>query len=131
MSSYRNEPVKNVWLRSVDKLPDGLALHQNLLAYASDYELLGASTIPHDLPFEHRAVIMASLDHALWFHREVRIDDWLLYSIDSPNASGARGFARGQFFNERGELIASSAQEGLVRVIDKPSGERSDPKLQS
>lgn len=123
-------PRKNVWLRAVDQLPDKLALHQNLLAYASDYELLGASTIPHDLPFEQGAVIMASLDHALWFHREVRIDDWLLYSIDSPNASGARGMARGQFFNKRGELIASTAQEGLVRVIDKPSRKRSDPKLQ-
>jgi acyl-CoA thioesterase-2 len=130
-SKLRKEPVKNVWLRSVDKIPDLPALHQNLLAYASDYELLGASTIPHDMPFKQGAVIMASLDHALWFHRKVHIDDWLLYSIDSPNASGARGFARGQFFNERGELIASSAQEGLVRVIDKPSGERSDPKLQS
>ncbi|MGI9271492.1 MAG: acyl-CoA thioesterase [Woeseiaceae bacterium] len=123
-------PQKNIWLRAVDQLPDRLALHQNLLAYASDYELLGASTIPHDLPFEKGAVIMASLDHALWFHREVRIDEWLLYSIDSPNAAGARGLARGQFFNTGGELIASTAQEGLVRVIDEPRRKRSDPKLQ-
>ena len=130
-SEQTGAPVRNVWLRAVDKLPAGLALHQNLLAYASDYQLLGVSTIPHDLPFGQGAVIMASLDHALWFHRDVRIDDWLLYSIDSPNAAGARGLARGQFFNASGELIASVTQEGLVRVIDKPTRSRSDPKLQN
>ncbi len=125
-------PQKHVWLRTVDTLPAGLALHQNLLAYASDYELLGASTLPHDLPFGKGAVIMASLDHALWFHRPVHIDDWLLYSMDSPNASGARGFARGQFFNRAGELIASAAQEGLMRVVTGVAGKkRSDPKLQN
>ncbi|MGI9201847.1 MAG: acyl-CoA thioesterase [Woeseiaceae bacterium] len=123
--------VKAVWLRSVDKLPSNPALHRNLLAYASDYELLGTATIPHDLPFEKGGVIMASLDHALWFHREVCIDEWLLYSIDSPNASGARGLARGQFFNEAGELIASTAQEGLLRVVENPRRKRSDPKLQN
>ena len=77
------------------------------------------------------AVIMASLDHALWFHRPVRIDEWLLYSMDSPNASGARGFARGLFFNRNGELIASSAQEGLMRVATGARGKRSDPRLQT
>ena len=122
--------TKNIWLRTVDKLPDSHALHRNLLAYASDYELLGAATIPHDQSFNKGGVIMASLDHALWFHREVRIDEWLLYSIDSPNASGARGFARGQFFNAAGDLVASTAQEGLMRLIDEPNSERSDPKLQ-
>ena len=123
-------PQKNVWLRAVDALPAELALHQNLLAYASDYELLGVSTLPHDLPFGKGAVIMASLDHALWFHRPVHIDEWLLYSMDSPNASGARGLARGQFFNQGGELIASTAQEGLVRVVTGAASKRSDPKLQ-
>lgn len=123
-------PHKNVWLRTVDALPRDLALHQNLLAYASDYELLGVSTIGHDLPFAEAAVIMASLDHALWFHRPVHMDQWLLYSMDSPNASGARGLARGQFFNRHGELVASAAQEGLVRVVTRPKGKRSDPKLQ-
>ncbi|MDA0707241.1 MAG: acyl-CoA thioesterase II [Proteobacteria bacterium] len=123
-------PQKNVWLRTVDTLPATLALHQNLLAYASDYELLSVSTLPHDLPFGKGAVIMASLDHALWFHRPVHIDEWLLYSMDSPNASGARGLARGQFFNQGGELIASTAQEGLVRVVTGAASKRSDPKLQ-
>ena len=124
-------PVKHVWIRAVDALPDEQVLHQNLLAYVSDYELLGAATLPHGLSFSRGNVIMASLDHALWFHREVRVDDWLLYTMDSPNATGARGFARGQFFTADGTLVASSAQEGLIRVIDpatiKP---RSDPKKQ-
>jgi len=124
-------PINHVWVRAVDALPNDQTLHQNLLAYVSDYELLGASTLPHSLSFVHDNIIMASLDHALWFHREVRIDEWLLYSVDSPNASGARGFARGQFFNEAGDLLASTAQEGLMRVVDEPDGERSDPKLQN
>jgi acyl-CoA thioesterase-2 len=124
------DPVKHVWIRTVDELPDDLALHQNLLVYVSDYELLGTSTLPHGLPFGRGKVIMASLDHALWFHREVRIDRWLLYSMDSPNASGARGLARGQLFTEDGKLVASTMQEGLVRVIDKERTTRSDPRLQ-
>jgi len=124
-------PLKNVWFRTVDSLPDDPALHQNLLAYASDYELLGVSTLPHDLPFGRGAVIMASLDHALWFHRDVHIDQWLLYAMDSPNASGARGFSRGQLFSENGELIASTAQEGLVRVVEAGSkSKRSHPSSQ-
>jgi len=124
------DPVKHVWIRAVDELPSDHALHQNLLAYLSDFELLGTSTLPHGLPFGRGRVIMASLDHALWFHREIKIDDWLLYAMDSPNASGARGLARGHLFTEAGKLVASTAQEGLVRVIDKPRQDRSDPRLQ-
>ncbi|NIL95353.1 MAG: acyl-CoA thioesterase II [Woeseiaceae bacterium] len=123
-------PVKHVWIRAVDSLPEELALHQNLLAYVSDFELLGTSTLPHGLPFAEGKVIMASLDHALWFHRPFSIDDWLLYAMDSPNAAGARGFARGQLFDADGVLVASTAQEGLVRVIDTPRETRSDPRLQ-
>ena len=100
-------------------MPDNYSLHQNLLAYVSDYELLGTSTLPHGLPFGRGTVQMASLDHALWFHRDVRVDEWLLYSLDGPNASGARGFARGQFFAQDGTLVASTAQEGLVRVLSE------------
>jgi acyl-CoA thioesterase-2 len=125
------EPVKHVWIRAVDRLPDKRVLHQNLLAYVSDYELLGAATLPHGLSFSRGNVIMASLDHALWFHRDFRVDDWLLYAMDSPNAGGARGFARGSVFTRDGQLVASTAQEGLIRVIDparvKP---RSDPRTQ-
>ena len=125
-------PINHVWVRAVDKLPDDQTLHQNLLAYVSDYELLGASTLPHGLSFVHDNIIMASLDHALWFHRNVEIDQWHLYAIDSPNASAMRGFARGQFFTESGELVASTAQEGLVRVVEqKRTKGRSDPKKQS
>jgi acyl-CoA thioesterase-2 len=125
-------PETYVWIRAVDELPDDLALHQNLLAYVSDYELLGASTLPHELSYAADNVIMASLDHALWFHRRLRIDRWHLYAIDSPNASGARGFSRGQFFAEDGSLVASSNQEGLVRVVDPGRArDRSDPKSQS
>jgi acyl-CoA thioesterase-2 len=125
-------PVKHVWIKAVDKLPDEASLHQNLLAYVSDYELLGTSTLPHGLPFGQGRVQMASLDHALWFHRDVRVDEWLLYSFDSPNASGARGFSRGQFFTENGLLVASAAQEGLVRVLseDRTRNKSSDPKNQ-
>lgn len=126
------DPVKHIWIRAVDSLPDDQALHHNLLAYVSDYELLGTSTLPHGLPFGQGRVMMASLDHALWFHRRFRIDDWLLYSLDSPNAAGARGFARGQFFTREGVLVASAAQEGLVRVVDeaRAGSPRSKPKSQ-
>ena len=123
---------KSVWIRAVDQLPDDRALHQNLLAYVSDFELLATSTLPHGLSFTRGNVIMASLDHALWFHRDFKMDDWLLYAMDSPNASGARGFARGQLFTAQGQLVASTCQEGLVRLIEpgrkKP---RSNPREQA
>jgi len=126
-------PLKHVWIKSVDALPSDRALHQNLLAYVSDYELLGTSTLPHGLTFGRDRIMMASLDHALWFHRDFRIDDWLLYAMDSPNSSGARGFSRGQFFTTDGTLVASSTQEGLVRVLSEDAGteRRSDPKSQA
>ncbi len=110
-------PKKHVWIRAVDALPDNPVLHQNLLTYVSDYELLGTATMPHGLSFTRDNVIMASLDHALWFHSEVKMDQWLLYAMDSPGSSGGRGLARGQVFTEDGRLVASTAQEGLMRVI--------------
>lgn len=111
-------PIKHIWIKAVDTLPDEASVHQTLLAYVSDYELLGTSTLPHGLAFGAGHVQMASLDHAVWFHRKFRIDEWLLYTMDSPNASGARGLARGQFFTESGTLVASTVQEGLVRLTD-------------
>jgi len=125
-------PYKQVWIRAVERLPDDAALHQNLLAYVSDYELLGTATLPHGLPFARGTVQMASLDHALWFHRPCRVDEWLLYSFDTPNAGGARGYARGQIFTQDGTLVASTAQEGLVRVLGAGRSLRrpSDPRLQ-
>ena len=122
-------PVNHVWIRAVDSLPDGLALHQNLLAYVSDFELLGTSTLPHGVSMRRDNLIMASLDHGLWFHRPFRVDEWLLYAMDSPSASGARGFARGQVFSRDGALVASTTQEGLVRVVNA-ARERSHPKKQ-
>ena len=111
-------PKRHVWIRAVDALPDNPVLHQNLLTYVSDYELLGTATMPHGLSFMRDSVMMASLDHALWFHREVKMDEWLLYAMDSPSSCGARGLSRGQMFTRDGTLIASTAQEGLMRVVD-------------
>ncbi len=127
----KRDPVKLVWIRAVDTLSDATALHQNLLAYVSDFELLATSTMPHALSFTRGNVILASLDHALWFHRPFRMDEWLLYSMESPNASGARGYARGQFFRQDGALVASTTQEGLVRVVDPSRARRrSNPREQ-
>jgi acyl-CoA thioesterase-2 len=93
-----------------------------VLAYASDYGLLGTALRPHGLSFVQPELQLASLDHALWFHRDVRLDDWLLYAMESPSASGARGYTRGQIFAEDGTLVASVAQEGLMRLRDDGSG---------
>ncbi|MBH97058.1 MAG: acyl-CoA thioesterase II [Rhodospirillaceae bacterium] len=110
------DPVRHVWIRTVDKLPDDPDLHRSVLAYLSDYYFVGTATQPHGIRWEQRNVQMASLDHAMWFHRPFRADEWLLYAIESPNASGARGLATGRFFTPGGTLVASTAQEGLIRV---------------
>ncbi|MEO0576250.1 MAG: acyl-CoA thioesterase II [Pseudomonadota bacterium] len=117
-STQPREPVKHVWVRAVDRLPDDDALHQSMLAYVSDYELLGTSALPHGLPYGQGRVQMASLDHALWFHRPIRVDEWFLYAMDSPNAASGRGFTRGMIFRKDGQLAATTAQEGVVRVWD-------------
>jgi acyl-CoA thioesterase II len=112
--SHPAGPGRAVWFRAVGKLPDGERLHRCLLAYVSDYFLLETAILPHGVSIT--SLVMASLDHAMWFHRPLRVDDWLLYSIESPSASGARGFARAGVFSRDGRLVASTAQEGLVRV---------------
>ncbi|EKT4072429.1 TPA: acyl-CoA thioesterase, partial [Stenotrophomonas maltophilia] len=104
-------------LRLSEPVGDAPELHQALLAYASDFHLLGTATFPHGISYYHPHVQMASLDHAIWFHRPFRADDWLLYSLDSPSAQDSRGLARGQFFTRNGVLVASTAQEGLIRVV--------------
>lgn len=109
------EPRFHVWIRATGRLPDELAIHQCVLAYASDMTLLDASLIPQGRTLFERTIQPASLDHALWFHRPFRADDWLLYAQDSPSASGARGFSRGLIFTRDGLLVASVAQEGLIR----------------
>ncbi len=109
------EPVFNVWIRATGRLPDEPAIHQCVLAYASDMTLLDSSLIAHGRTVFERSIQAASLDHALWFHAPFRTDEWLLYAQDSPSASGARGFSRGLIFTREGRLVASVAQEGLIR----------------
>ncbi len=108
-------PVQNIWLRATGALPDDPRLHQCVLAYASDFTLLDTALIAYGKLLFDRDIQLASLDHALWIHRPFRVDDWLLYAQDSPSGSGARGFCRGSFFTRDGRLVASTAQEGLIR----------------
>ncbi|WP_166266603.1 acyl-CoA thioesterase [Marinobacter caseinilyticus] len=114
-------PHKQSWLRAQGQLPDDPILHRCLLAYASDFSFLGTSLNPHAVTFMSRDMQVATLDHALWFHRDFRIDDWLLYDTDSPSASGGRGFNRGNFFSSDGTLVASTTQEALIRRRKKPA----------
>src|SRR5690242_12168160 len=106
----------HIWIRATSKLPDDPAIHQCALAYSSDYALLDAALVPHGRTLFESGFMGASLDHALWLHRPFRADDWLLYAQDSPNLHGSRGFARGLIFKRDGTLVASVAQEGLVRL---------------
>ena len=115
VSREKKEAKQNVWFRATGKLSDDLLLHQCVLAYASDFTLLDTALIAHGKYVFDTDLQMASLDHALWFHRSFRADEWLLYSQDSPSAQGARGFCRGSIFTRDGILVASVAQEGLMR----------------
>jgi acyl-CoA thioesterase-2 len=108
-------PQRHLWYRTIDKLPDDPALHRYMLAYASDFSFLGTAMDPHGVSWLVPGIHVASLDHVMWFHRPFRMDEWLLYVVDSPSASGARGLVRGQFFDRAGLLVASCAQEGLIR----------------
>ncbi|MDR0278406.1 MAG: acyl-CoA thioesterase II [Paucimonas sp.] len=109
------DPVKYAWFRADGTLPDSQALHKYMLAYASDFGLLTTSLMPHGKSVWHKDMQVASLDHALWFHGNLRADEWLLYAMDSPWAGNGRGFSRGSIFNRAGQLVASSCQEGLIR----------------
>ena len=111
----RQEPEQNVWMRVAGSVPDDPVMHQVLLAYISDYSLIDTALVGHGRSLIDPTLQVASIDHALWFHRPGRVDDWLLYVQDSPSASGARGFCRGSIFARDGRLIASAAQEGLIR----------------
>jgi acyl-CoA thioesterase-2 len=116
ISRDRLDPVQQVWFRATGPLPDDPAIHKCVLAYASDLVLIDTALHPHGRSLFDRDLQVASLDHALWFHRPFRADDWLLYAMDSPAASGGRGFNRGAVFTRDGVLVASVAQEGLIRV---------------
>jgi len=107
---------QHIWFKAVDRLPDNPEVHAGILAYASDFALLETALAPHGKLLSDDDVWLASLDHALWLHRPVRADEWLLYSLDSPSAANARGFCRGQIFREDGTLVVSTAQEGLMRI---------------
>jgi len=116
LNPVKRPPIQHIWFRVAAPVDDSPALHRALLAYASDFNLIGTATLPHGISYYTHNVQMASLDHAIWFHRPFRTDEWLLYSFDSPTAQGARGFARGQIFSRDGRLVASTAQEGLIRL---------------
>lgn len=111
----KSEPQQYIWFRAAGELPDDDHLHRYLFAYASDFNLLSTAALPHGISTWSPRMQVASIDHAVWFHRPLRMDDWLLYAMDSPSASGARGFSRGLVYNRAGELVASVAQESLMR----------------
>lgn len=111
------EPVRHMWFRADGRLPDDPQLHRYLLAYASDFHLLGTAMLPHAVSSWSRKMQVASLDHSIWYHQPLRMDDWLLYAMDSPSASGSRGLSRGQIFNRDGVLVASITQESLMRNV--------------
>jgi len=108
---------RHVWFKSREEIKVDLPMQHQLLAYASDYNLLTTSLLPHINEIDRKRLFLASLDHAIWFHRDLQIDDWLLYATDSPSAGNSRALCRGDIFNRNGELVASVAQEGLVREI--------------
>lgn len=115
-------PQQHIWFRLVDRIGDSPTLHRAMVAYASDFNLIGTAMLPHGISWLNGNVHLASLDHAMWFHRPFRADEWLLYSLDSPTAQGARGLARGQIFSADGRLVASTAQEGMMRLAEnKPA----------
>ena len=113
----RREPRQYVWFRAAGQLPASQLLHRCVMAYASDFNLLSTALIPHARSYLHPGMIVASIDHALWFHRDVRADDWLLYAMDSPSVQDSRGFSRGLIFQRDGRLVASVAQENLMRYV--------------
>ena len=111
----KREPIRHLWLKATDKLPDDPVIHHILMAYVSDFSLLDTNLLPHGLHVLDSNIQIASIDHAMWFHRDFRIDDWLLYACEGISTSGARGVARGRFFTRNGILVASTMQEGLLR----------------
>lgn len=113
----RREPRQYLWFRAAGRLPDDPALHQGVLTYATDFNLLATALYPHGLSWFQPNMVVASIDHALWFHHDCRVDDWLLYAMDSPGSQGARGLSRGLIYDRSGKLVASVIQESLMRDI--------------
>jgi acyl-CoA thioesterase II len=119
----KRDPFRHIWMKSIGEMPENPKFHPLVLAYASDYNLLTSALLPHGKEGSIPKLQLASLDHAMWFHRPFRMDDWLLYAIDSPSASNSRGFTRGNIFTRDGKLVASVAQEGLMRPRKQPKEE--------
>lgn len=117
LKSEKRDPVSHAWFKVIAPLPPGAAIHRAILAYISDFQLLGAALLPHGKSFLRGEVKAASLDHAMWFHGNFAVDDWLLYVTESPWSGNARGFGRGQVFARDGRLVASVAQEGMLRLL--------------
>lgn len=115
VNPVKREPVRHLWLRATDRLPDDPVIHHVLMAYISDFSLLDTNLLPHGLQILDTNLQIASIDHAIWFHRTFRMDEWLLYVCEGVSTSGARGVARGRFFTQDGILVASTMQEGLLR----------------
>lgn len=115
-SPEKRKPIRHTWFKAIDKLPDNPMVHQYLLAYASDFSLVGTALYPHGHSFWQPQMQAASLDHAMWFHRDFRMDEWLLFALESPNAYRARGLSYGKIFTRDGQLVASVAQEALIRL---------------
>lgn len=113
---------RQVWFRLTERIPDTAMLHQAVLAYASDYGFLPTALLPHGIGYRDPRLFIASLDHTVWFHRPFRADEWLLYVSDSPSAFGARGFVRGAVYTQAGVMVASVAQEGLIRLREPRDG---------
>ena len=118
-SGHNGKPNKQVWTRSPAALPDDTLTHETLFAYVSDYGLLWTSLQPHNISMGDPRLQIASLDHTIWFHRPFRMDEWLLFAMESPNASGGRGLCFAHVYNQQGELVATLAQEGLIRLREK------------
>lgn len=125
ISGKKLPPFQNVWFRATGPIPDDPAIQQSILAYASDMTLLDTSLFAHGRAVFDPRLQVASLDHAMYFHRAINMEEWHLYTQDSPNASGARGLTRGSIYNENGILVASAIQEGLIRPVDKPKNKAS------
>ena len=118
ISDKKLPPEQYVWMKAIDTIPDEPGLQAAILAYASDMTLLDTSLYPHGRKIFEPDMQVASLDHAMWFHRPINMNEWLLFAQDTPNSSGARGFNRGSLYTRDGMLVASCVQEGLIRIRD-------------
>jgi acyl-CoA thioesterase-2 len=123
-STHTSEPTKQVWMRAPLKMDDDPVIHEALFAYVSDYGLLSTSLQPHGIRMGDPRLQIASLDHTIWFHRPFRMDDWMRFEMESPNASGGRGLCLGHVYDRHGALVATLAQEGLIRLrgVKPPAG---------